>query len=69
MNPSGPVSVVLDLRVAHKRCGSSSETDPSLNGHLHYPNDLDGSLNETVTDKIRQYHPDYNNPTKKWIFF
>jgi hypothetical protein len=24
-----------------------------LNGHLHYPNDIDKSLNESVTDKIR----------------
>jgi hypothetical protein len=36
----GPVPLVLDLRIAHGRFGSSS--DPILNGHLHYPNDLDG---------------------------
>jgi hypothetical protein len=29
---------------SHDRFGSSS--DPSLNGHLHYPNDVDKSLNE-----------------------
>ncbi len=23
-----------------------------INGHLHYPNDIDRSLNETVTDKL-----------------
>jgi hypothetical protein len=34
--------------------GSSS--DPSINVHLHYPNYLDGSLNEVVVDKIRQFH-------------
>ncbi len=34
--------LVLDLRIAHDRFGSSS--DPSLNGHLHYPNDIDKSL-------------------------
>ncbi len=50
---------MLDLRIAHDRFGSSS--DPSLNGHLHYPNDIDKSLNETVTDKIRKYRADYNN--------
>ena len=38
-----------------------SSCDPSINGHLHYPNDIDRSLNETVTDKIRKYRVDYNN--------
>jgi len=51
--------LVLDLRIAHDRFGSSS--DPNLNGHLHYPNDIDKSLNETATDKIRKYKSDYNN--------
>ena len=51
--------LVIDLRITHDRFGSSS--DPSLNGHLHYPNDLDGPLNEAVTDKIHQYRADYNN--------
>ena len=37
--------LALELRIAHERWGSRS--DPSLNGHLHYPNDLDGPLNET----------------------
>ena len=59
MNAAGPVTLVLDLRITHDRWGSSS--DPSINGHLHYPNDMDRSLNETVTDKIRKYLPDYNN--------
>jgi hypothetical protein len=45
-NASGPVSLVLDLRIAHDRVGSS--TDPSLNGHLKYPNNLDQSLNDTA---------------------
>jgi hypothetical protein len=53
------LSLVLDLHIAHDRFGSSS--DPSLNGHLHYPNDIDKPLNESVTDKIRKYHSDYNN--------
>ncbi len=34
-NAAGPVPLVMDLRIAHDRFGSSS--DPSLNGHLHYP--------------------------------
>ena len=60
-NEAGPVPLVLDLRIAHDRFGSSS--DPSINGHLHYPNDMDRSLNETVTDKIRKYRTNYyNNP-------
>ncbi len=50
---------MLDLRIAHDRFGSSS--DPSLNGNLHYPNDIDKSLNETVGDKIRKYRVDCNN--------
>ena len=58
-NEAGPVPLVLDLRIAHDRWRSRS--DPSINGHLHYPNDIDRSLNETVTDKIRKYRADYNN--------
>jgi hypothetical protein len=55
----GPVSLVLDLRIVHDRFGRSSETD--LKGHLHYPNDIDRSLNESATDKIRKYRSYYNN--------
>jgi hypothetical protein len=56
---AGPLPLVLDLRMAHERFGSIS--DPSINGHLHYPNDLDGPLNDAAADKIRQYRADYNN--------
>jgi hypothetical protein len=59
VNVTGPVSLVLDLHISHDRFGSSF--DLNLNGHLHYPNDIDRSLNETVTDKIRKYRPDCNN--------
>jgi len=52
-------TLVMDLRITNERFGSSS--DPSRNGQLHYPNDVDRSLNEDVTDKIRKYHTDYNN--------
>jgi hypothetical protein len=55
-NTVGPVSFVVDLRIVHDRWGRSS--DLSINGHLHYPNDIDRSLNETVTDKIRKYRSD-----------
>ncbi len=66
-NTAGSVPLVLDIRIAHERWGSSS--DPSINGHLHYPNDFDRPLNETDTDKIRQYRTDYNNRTSKDISF
>jgi hypothetical protein len=64
-----PVPLVLDLRIAHDRFGSSS--DPTLNGTLHYPNpnDIDRSLNETSADKIRKYHTDYNNNPPNTISF
>jgi hypothetical protein len=58
-NAAGLVSLVMDLHIIHDRFGSTS--DPSLNGHLHYPNDLDKTLNVTVTDKIRKDRSDYNN--------
>ncbi len=51
--------LVLDLRIALERFGSGS--DPSLNGNLHYPNDIDRLLNETAADKLRKYRADYNN--------
>ncbi len=52
-NAAGPVPLVLDLHISHERFGSSS--DPSINGHLPYPNDTDRSLNEVVVNKIRKY--------------
>jgi hypothetical protein len=64
-NTSGPVPLVLDLRIAHDRFGSSS--DPNLNGKLHWPNDIDKS--EANADKIRKYHTDYNNNTPNAISF
>ncbi len=59
--------LVLDLRITHERFGSSS--DPSINGHLHYPNEVDRSLNEAATDKIRKYRADYNNNPSRVISF
>jgi hypothetical protein len=61
------VPLVLDLRIAHDRVGSSA--DPNLNGHLKYPNNLDQSLNDAVADKIRKYRPDYNNRTPSAVSF
>ena len=53
VNTVGPVPLVLDLHIDHDRWGSSS--DPSINGTLYYPNDIDRSLIEAVVDKIRKY--------------
>jgi hypothetical protein len=61
------VPSVLDLHIVHDRFGSTS--DPSLNGHLHYPNDIDKSLNETVSDKIPKYRDDYNNNPPSEVSF
>ena len=49
-NTVGPVSLVLDLCITHERWESSS--NPSLNGHLHYPTDIDGTLNEVITSSL-----------------
>jgi hypothetical protein len=61
------VSLVLDLRISHDRVGSSA--DPTLNGHLRYPNNLDRSLNEAAADKVRKYRADYNNNPLSVISF
>ena len=59
--------LVLDLRIAHDRMGSSA--DPSLNGHLKYPNNLDQSLNDAAAEKIRKYRADYNNRPPSAVSF
>jgi len=68
-NAAVPVPLVLDLRIAHDRFGSTS--DPTLNGHLHYPNpnDIDRSLDEAAPDKIRKYPGDCNNNPPNAISF
>ena len=66
-NESDPVPLVLDLRITHDRVGSS--TDPTLNGHLKYPNNLDQSLNDAAADQIRKYRADYNNRTPSAVSF
>ena len=58
---------MLDLRIVHDRVGRSA--DPSLNGHLKYPNNLDQSLNDAGTDKIRKYRADYNNSPPSEVSF
>ncbi len=59
--------LVLDLRIAHDRVGSS--TDPTLNGHSKYPNNLDQSLNDAAANKIRKYRADYNNRPPSAVSF
>jgi hypothetical protein len=58
---------VLDFRVDKDRVGSSS--DPNLNGHLKYPNNLDQSLNDAAADKIQKYRVDYNNRPPNVVSF
>ncbi len=59
--------LVLDLRIVHDRAGSS--TDPTLNGHLKYPNNSDQSLNDATPEKIRKYRTDYNNRSPSVVSF
>jgi hypothetical protein len=47
----------------------ASSADPSLNGHLKYPNNLDQLLNDAATDKIRKYRADYNNRSPSAVSF
>ena len=44
-------------------------TDPTLNGHLRYPNNLDQLLNDTAADKIRKYRTDFNNRPPSVVSF
>ena len=57
----------MDLRIAHERWGSSS--DPSLNDHLHYPDDMDRTLIEADVEKNLQYRADYNHRPSHTISF
>jgi hypothetical protein len=66
-NEAGPVPLVLNLRIAHDKVGSNA--DPTLNGHLKYPNNLDQPLNDAVPDKIRKYRADYNNRPPSAVSF
>jgi hypothetical protein len=67
VNVVGPEPLVLDLLITHDRFERPS--DPSLNVHLHYPNDIDKSLNETSTDKIPKYRADYTNNPPNTVSF
>jgi hypothetical protein len=66
-NVAGPVPMGLDLRIPHERWGSKSK--PSLHGHLHYPDDIGRTLNETDTDKILQYRDDYDNRLSRYFLY
>jgi len=61
----GRVSLMMYLLISHDRFGSTS--DPSLNGHLRYPNDIDRSLNETVTDMISVESRSALNQNDSWV--
>ena len=63
----GPVSLVEDLCIPHEPSGGTS--NPGLNGHLHYPTDIDRILKETDHDKNLQYRADYNNRPSHDISF
>jgi hypothetical protein len=52
-----------------KHMVQGSSADPSLNGHLKYPNNLEQLLNDTVADKIRKYRADYNNKPPSAVSF
>jgi hypothetical protein len=66
-NAAEPLPLVLDLRIAHERWGSSS--NPSLDGHLYDPTDMHRTLTEAAADKIIQYRADYNNRPSHAISF
>ncbi len=55
------------MNSAHDRVGIS--TDPTVNGHLRYPNNLDQSLNDAAAEKIRKYRTDYNNNPPTTVSF
>ena len=59
--------MILDLRITHDRFGSSA--NPALNATLHYPNNIDESLNQSANDKIRKYRADYNNNPPNAVAF
>ena len=44
-------------------------SDPSINGRLHYPDDMDRTLNENADGRNLQYRPDYNNRPSHSISF
>ncbi len=46
-----------------------SSADPSLNGHLKHPNNLDQLLNDEADDKVRKYRTDYNNRPPSAVSF
>ena len=48
---------------------SEVDLNVSINGHLHYPNDIDSFLNEDVVDKIRNYLSDCNNNPPSSVTF
>ena len=60
-------SLVLALRIACEGWGSTS--NPSLNVNLHYPTDIDRTLNESSADKVLQYRAHFSNCPSHAIAF
>jgi len=46
--------MLMDLRLTHERWGSNS--NPTLNGHLHYPADIDSPLNEARWESTSKFY-------------
>jgi hypothetical protein len=53
----------------HNKLKKWDQCDPTLNGHLKYPNNLDQSLNDAGADIIRKYRADYNNRPPSVVSF
>ncbi len=54
---------MLDLRIAHDRVGSS--TDPTLKGHLRYPNNLDQSCRFSLSEALLLFNEEVKTPHNK----
>ena len=65
--PEEMMHFLLSFIFSHEHWGS--RYSPSLNGHLHYPADIDRTLNVTGADKLLQYRADYNNRPSHTISF
>jgi len=51
--------LVCDLSVTHERWGATDE--PSKNGQLRYPDDIDRPLREAAQQKVLKYQNAYTN--------
>jgi hypothetical protein len=65
--PNLTLAFFKETLITHDRVGSSA--DPTLNGHLKYPHNLDQSLNYAAAEKMRKYRADYNNRPPRVVSF